>query len=230
MWLPRSTYSMPQCQDRLEICRCTWKLHRNCIIMKAWLGRMSIQPSMLIWFSLLHVNRSKTLWENTLCCVCLLLPSMSPWSSKGATGAREYACICMYVNVHVCLYTCRCIALYKLNVMSLHTATADFSVSLELQGGNCSDQLTLICRHSDIVSDPNWIHNGTAESSQLLDTAFPGALYSVQSNTEHRVTISGVGNVQALDGYIIQCVYGIQGNPTKSNAVKYSFIPPGQCM
>ena len=105
-----------------------------------------------------------------------------------------------------------------------------FSVSLELQGGHCSDQLTLICRHSDILSDPNWIHNGTAESGQVLDTALPGALYTVQSNTEHRVTISGEGNVQALYGYIIQCVYSIQGNLFKSNAVKYSFIPPGQCI
>ena len=106
--------------------------------------------------------------------------------------------------------------------------TAAFNVSLELQGGNCSDQLTLICRHSDVLSDPVWIHNGTFESGQLLGTAFPGALYTVQSNTEHRVTISGVSNVQALDGYTIQCVYSILGNLLKSNAVKYTFIPPGQ--
>ena len=106
--------------------------------------------------------------------------------------------------------------------------TADFSVSLELQG-DCSDQLTLICRHSDVPTDPNWIHNGTAEDGQLLSTAFPGGMYSLQSNAEHRVTISGLGNVQALDGYTIQCVYSIQGgNLVKSNAVKYSFIPPGQ--
>ena len=44
------------------------------------------------------------------------------------------------------------------------------------------------------------------------------------------MTISGVGNVQALDGYIIQCVYSVLGNLIKSNAVKHSFIPPGQCM
>ena len=120
---------------------------------------------------------------------------------------------------------------YRVNVVSLCTLlTPAFNVSLELQGGNCSDQLTLICRHSDILSDPNWLHNGTFESGQLLDTAFPGALYSVQSDTEHRVRISGVGSVQALDGYIIQCVYSIQSNLIKSNAVKYSFIPPGQCM
>ena len=108
--------------------------------------------------------------------------------------------------------------------------TASFNVSLELQGGDCSDQLTLICRHSDVPINPNWIRNGTPEEGQSLNTTFPGALYTVQSNTEHRVTISGVGNVQALDGYIIQCVYNVLGNLIKSNAVKYSFIPPGQCM
>ncbi len=37
-------------------------------------------------------------------------------------------------------------------------------------------------------------------------------MYSVQSNTEHRVTISGVGSVQALDEYIIQCVYSVLGD------------------
>ena len=122
---------------------------------------------------------------------------------------------------------CTCTALYRRNVLSLCALlTPVFNVSLELQGGHCSDQLILICRHSDILSDPNWVHNGTAGSGQLIDTAFPGA--TVQSTTEHRVTISGVGNVQALDGYIIQCVYSIWGNLIKSNAVQYPFIPPGQ--
>ena len=93
--------------------------------------------------------------------------------------------------------------------------TAAFNVSLELQG-HCSDQLTLICRHSDVPTDPNWMHNGTAESGSTINDAFPGVMYSVQSNKEHGVTISGVGNVQALDGYIIQCVYSIQGNLIKS--------------
>ena len=114
-------------------------------------------------------------------------------------------------------------------LLLLHLTAVTFNISLELQE-DCSDQLTLICRHSDVPTDPNWIHNGTVESSQLLSTAFPGAMYTVRSNTKHRVTISGVGNVQALDGYIIQCVYSILGNLIKSNAVKYSFIPPGQCM
>ena len=108
--------------------------------------------------------------------------------------------------------------------------TAAFSVSLELQRGDCSDQLTLICRHSDVPTDPVWIHNGTAEDGQLLAAAFPGSVYSVQTSTEHRVTVSGMDNVQALDSYIIQCAYSIQGTLTKSNADKYSFIPPGQCM
>ena len=126
--------------------------------------------------------------------------------------------------------TCTCTTLHRINVVSLCTLLAPaFNISLELQGGNCSGQLTLICRHSDVPTDPNWVHNGTLESGQLLDTAFPGALYTVQSNTEHRVTISGVDNVQALDGYIIQCVYSIGGNLVTSNAVKYSFITPGQC-
>ena len=123
----------------------------------------------------------------------------------------------MYTN------TCTCTALYSLNVVYLCTLlTASFNVSLELQG-HCSDHLTLICRHSDILSDPNWVHNGTTETGSTINDAFPGVMYSVQSDTEHRVTISGVGNVQALDGYIIQCVYGIQGNLIKSNVVKYSF-------
>ena len=110
---------------------------------------------------------------------------------------------------------------------SLHL-TAAFTVSLELQG-DCSDQLTLICRHDDTLSDPNWIHNGTVEDGQLLATAFPGlTMYSFQNSTEHRVTVTGVDDVTTLDGYVFQCVYSIQGTPIKSNAVKYIFVPNGQ--
>ena len=116
-------------------------------------------------------------------------------------------------TAHICTY------------LVLHL-TAVFTVSLELQG-HCSDQLTLICRHSDVLTDPNWIHNGTARSGQFLDTAFPGSVYSVQTSIEHRVTVSGVDSMQALDSYIIQCAYSIQNTLIKSNAVKYSFIPPG---
>jgi len=78
------------------------------------------------------------------------------------------------------------------------------------------------------TSTSNWLHNGTVEGGQPLSTAFPGAMYSVQSNTEYRVAISGVGSVQALDEYIIRCVYSVLGDVIKSNAVEYSFTPPGQ--
>ena len=108
--------------------------------------------------------------------------------------------------------------------------TAAITVSLELQGGDCSGQLILICRHSDTGLAPLWIHNGTVESGQLLATAFPGAVYTVLARTEHTTAITGIGNVRALDGHVIQCAYDDLGNLTKSNAVKYSFIPPGQCM
>ena len=112
---------------------------------------------------------------------------------------------------------------------ALLTPAFIFNVSLELQGGYCSDQLILICRHSDIGIAPHWIHNDTTvESGDVLGTAFPGAVYTVQALTEHTATITGVDNVRALDGYLIQCVYNVLGNLTKSNAVKFSFIPPGQ--
>ena len=117
---------------------------------------------------------------------------------------------------------------YIIYFVSFLHLTAAVTVSLELQGGDCSDQLTLICRHSDRDSAPLWIHNGTAESGSTLGDAFPGAVYTVHNRTEHTTTITGIDNVRALDGYLIQCVYDLLGNLTKSNAVKYSFIPPGQ--
>ena len=119
-------------------------------------------------------------------------------------------------TTHICTY------------LVLHL-TAAFTVSLELQG-HCSDQLTLICRHSDTGMAPLWIHNGTVEGGGVLATAFPGAVYTVHATTEHTTTITGIDNVRALDGHVIQCAYEALGNLTKSNAVKYSFIPPGQCM
>ena len=44
------------------------------------------------------------------------------------------------------------------------------------------------------------------------------------------MTISGVGNVQALEGafIIVHCAYNINGNLIKSNAVMYYFITRGQ--
>ena len=123
---------------------------------------------------------------------------------------------------------CTCTVLYRLNVISLCALfTAAFSVSLELQGG-CSDQLTLTCRHSETGVAPLWINNWTVESGDVLGTAFPGAVYTVQTLTEHTATITGVDTVRALDGYLFQCAYDVLGNLTKSNAVQFSFIPPGQ--
>ena len=112
----------------------------------------------------------------------------------------------------------------------VHTVpfTAVSNVSLELQERSYSDQLTLICRHSDNDAAPLWIRNGTLESGDVLRNAFPGAVYTVLTRTEHTATISGVDNLRALDGFIIQCAYDMLGNLTKSNAVQYFFIPPSQ--
>ena len=100
-------------------------------------------------------------------------------------------------------------------------------MSLELQG-DCSDQLTLICRHDDVPTDPLWIHNDTTEGGELIDTAFPGlTMYSFQNGTEHRVTVTGVDDVTALDGYVFQCAYSIGSTFIKSNAVQYTFTPNG---
>ena len=131
--------------------------------------------------------------------------------------------MCKSKHLYVRRYVSGCFAL---NLPLKLIAT--FNVSLELQGGECSDQLTLICRHSETGMAPLWIHNGTVESGQLLATAFPGTVYTVLTRTEHTATITGVDNVRALDGYVFQCAYEDLGNLTKSNAVKYSFIPPGQ--
>ena len=95
---------------------------------------------------------------------------------------------------------------------------------------DCSDQLTLICRHSEVLTPPLWLHNETVGSGEVLGTAFPGASYTVRTRTEHTTTITGVDNVRALDGYFIQCAYDDLGNLIKSNPVQFSSILPGQCM
>ena len=66
------------------------------------------------------------------------------------------------------------------------------------------------------------------ESGEVLGTAFHGAVYTVNALTEHTATITGVDNVRPLDGCVFQCAYKILGNLVKSNAVTFSFIPPGQ--
>ena len=133
----------------------------------------------------------------------------------------------LYIHTYLATFT----LVHRSHILcfALHLMiTATFNVSLEFQGGDCSDQLTLICRHSETGLAPLWIHNGTVESGQLLVTAFHGALYTVLTRTEHTTTITDVDNVRALDGYVFQCAYEDLGTLVKSNAVKYSFIPPGQ--
>ena len=130
-------------------------------------------------------------------------------------------------NITLYIHTRCCFVSYL--PCSLHL-TAAFNVSLELQGGSCSDQLTLICRHSDNGAAPLWIHNGTLQSGDVLGTAFSGAVYTVLTRTEHTATISGNGTLLALNGYSIQCAYEDLGNLIRSNAVKYSFFPPGQSL
>ena len=68
------------------------------------------------------------------------------------------------------------------------------------------------------------------ESGEVLATAFHGAVYTVKYLTKHTTTITGEDSVRALDGYVIQCVYEDLNNLIESNAVQFSFIPPGQCM
>ena len=131
--------------------------------------------------------------------------------------------VCGCAGQSICRYVSGCFAL---NLHLVYIAT--FTVSLEVQGGECSAQLTLICRHSEAKTAPLWAHNGTVESGDVLATVFPGAMYTVQALTKHTTTITGGDNVRVLDGYLIRCVYDDLGSLTKSNAVKYSFIPPGQ--
>ena len=58
--------------------------------------------------------------------------------------------------------------------------------------------------------------------SHLLSAGL--AMYSFQNNTEHRVAVTGVDNVAALDGYVFQCVYSLGGTPIESNACSQVLI------
>ena len=138
----------------------------------------------------------------------------------------QYSLCTVYVLVPI--HVCGCAGQSICRQIFPLVCIATITVSLELQGGECSDELTLICRHSDDGSPPVWIHNGTLESGDVLGVAFPGAVYTVLSRKEHTTTITGVGPVRGLDGYVVQCAYDDLGTLTESNAVKYSFIPPGQ--
>ena len=58
---------------------------------------------------------------------------------------------------------------HKYTCGPLPTLYVDFQVSLDLQWDYCSDQLTLICTHSNVNIDPLWIYNGTGASGVGLD-------------------------------------------------------------
>ena len=88
------------------------------------------------------------------------------------------------------------------------TLYVDFQVVLDLQWDYCSDQLILICTHSNANIDPNWIYNGTAGSGVGLDN-IPGAEYTKATSTRHVAAIRGIENVKALDSFTFQCVFNL---------------------
>ena len=109
------------------------------------------------------------------------------------------------------MYTCR----------PLPTLYVDFQVSLDLQWDYCSDQLTLICTHSNANINPNWIYNGTSASGVGLDN-IPGAEYTEATSTRHVAVIRGIENVMALDSFTFQCVYNLLNSVrARSNKEQY---------
>ena len=65
------------------------------------------------------------------------------------------------------------------------------------------------------------------ESGEVVGTAFPGAMYTIPTGTKYTTIITGMDNVRALDGYLTQRAYEDRGTSSQSNAVTFSFIPPG---
>ena len=109
------------------------------------------------------------------------------------------------------MYTCR----------PFPTLYVDFQVSLDLQWDYCSDQLSLICTHSNAGTDPIWIYSGiTAASGVGLDN-IPGAEYTEATSTRHVAVISGIENVMALDSFTFQCVHHTLNAVVKSNKEQY---------
>ena len=102
------------------------------------------------------------------------------------------------------------------------TLYVDFQVSLNLQWDYCSDQLTLICTHSNADTNPNWIYNGiTAASGVGLDN-IPGAEYTEATSTRHVAVIRGIENVTALDSFTFQCGYNLLNSVrVRSNKEQY---------
>ena len=109
------------------------------------------------------------------------------------------------------MYTCR----------PLPTLYVDFQVSLDLQWDYCSDQLTLICTHSNADTNPVWIYNGTSDDGVGLGN-IPGAEYTEATSTRHVAVICrGIENVMTVDSFTFQCVYHTLNAVVKSNKEQY---------
>ena len=109
------------------------------------------------------------------------------------------------------MYTC----------LPLPTLYVDFQVSLDLQWDYCSDQLILICTHSNAGTNPNWIYNGTPAGGVALAN-IPGAEYTEATSTRHVAVIRGIENVMAVDSFTFQCGYHIV-NSVKVTSNKEQF-------
>ena len=80
--------------------------------------------------------------------------------------------------------------------------TAVFKVYLELQGTVQVSSTSSVDMMLFVLTQDR-----TVEDGELFATAFPGlTMYSFQNTTEHRVTVTGVDDVTALDGYVFQRV------------------------
>ena len=104
----------------------------------------------------------------------------------------------------------------------LPTLYVDFQVFLDLQWDYCSDQLTLICTHSNANTDPLWIYNGITSASGVGLDNIPGAEYTEVTTTRHVAVIRGIENVMALDSFTFQCVYNLLNSVrVRSNKEQY---------
>ena len=108
------------------------------------------------------------------------------------------------------MYTCRLFP----------TLFVDFEVFLDLQWDYCSDQLTLICTHSNADTNPSWIYNGITAGGVALNN-IPGAEYTERTSTRHVAVIRGRENVMALDSFTFQCLYQRLNAVVKSNKEQY---------
>ena len=109
------------------------------------------------------------------------------------------------------MYTCR----------PFPTLYIDFQVSLDLQWDYCSDQLTLICTHSNVNANPFWIYNGKSDNGVGLAN-IPGAEYTETTSTRHVAVIRGIENVMDVDSFTFQCGYNLLNNVTaRSNKEQY---------